>query len=739
MSAAATEPATAHAGQDSVSRRYRIPAMDCLNEEREIRQLLADLPDISALHFDLAERQLSIQAPATTHQAAIARLHEAGYPSQPVAAPRDANTANPGAATADHALRQPSLLQHDLGRAGLALVLALAAEALDLLAPGSLLSHVAGMGLAAAAIALAGLTTYRKGLAALRRLRLNMNALMSVAVSGAFLIGEWPEAAMVMALYAIAELLEARAVTRARQAIHDLLALAPVEVEMRHGDHWHATPASAVPLGAHLRVKPGARIALDGRVMSGHSGVNQAPITGESLPVDKQPGAALYAGSINGDGTLEYEVTALAADSQLARIIQAVETAQEARAPTQRFVDRFAAIYTPAVFALALATALLGPGLAGWSLMQSIYKALVLLVIACPCALIIATPVTVVSGLAAAARRGLLIKGGLFLEQLRQVRAIAFDKTGTLTQGKPRLVAVEILGRSTPEQQILAWAAALAAHSDHPVSQAIALGLVPAAKLSQALEPSQFHALPGRGSRARCGPHTLYLGNHRLIEELGLCSPELEARLAQHERQGRSLSLLTDGQEVLALLAVADTLKPGSAPAITALQDSGLHCVMLSGDNHTTAQVVAQAAGISEVRGELLPQDKLAAIDALRQHHGLVAMVGDGINDAPALAAADIGIAMGALGSDSAVAAADIVIMNDAPGRIIELLQLSQRTHRILWQNITLALGIKLVFLLLALLADASMWMAVFADTGASLLVVMNGLRMLRTTPEAKA
>lgn len=711
--------------------------MDCLNEEREIRQLLADLAGISTLHFELAERQLSIQAPATTQQAAIARLHEAGYPSQLVTEPRSNATSNTATAAADQPLRQTQLLQHDLVRAGFALLLALAAETIDLLAPASLLNHAISISLAAAAIALAGLTTYRKGLAALRRLRLNMNALMSVAVTGAFIIGQWPEAAMVMALYAIAELLEARAVTRARQAIQNLLALAPAAVEMRHGDHWHSTAATEVPLGARVRLKPGARVALDGRVLSGHSSVNQAPISGESLPVDKHPGDSLYAGSINGNALLEYEVTALAADSQLVRIIHAVETAQEARAPTQRFVDRFAAIYTPAVFALALATALLGPWMAGWSLMQSVYKALVLLVIACPCALIIATPVTVVSALAAAARRGLLIKGGLFLEQLRQVRVIAFDKTGTLTHGKPRLVAMEILGRSIPEQQILAWVAALAAHSDHPLSQAIAHGLASAPSLPQDLQPSQFHTLPGRGSQARCGPHTLYLGNHRLIEELGLCSAELEVRLAQHERQGRSLSLLTDGQEVLALLAVADTLKPGSAPAIATLQGAGLHCVMLSGDNHTTAQVVASQVGIRDARGELLPQDKLAAISALRQHYGPVAMVGDGINDAPALAQADIGIAMGGLGSDSAVAAADIVIMNDEPGRIVELLRLSQRTHRILWQNITLALGIKLIFLLLALFADASMWMAVFADTGASLIVVMNGLRMLRTTHTA--
>ncbi|WP_249931314.1 heavy metal translocating P-type ATPase [Ramlibacter sp. 2FC] len=613
-------------------------------------------------------------------------------------------------------------------RLGAALLLAVAAESLALLAPETMAARLFGMGLAAVAIALAGLATYREGLSALRRGRLSIAALMAVAVSGAFLIGEWPEAAMVMALYAWAEWLEARAVDRTRHAIARLLDLAPPSAEMRQpGGTWQAVPVAEVPLGARLRVRPGARIPLDGLVTEGRSTVDQAPVTGESLPVDKAAGDALFAGSVNGSGTLELRVTAVAGDTTLARILHAVEQAQARRAPTQRLVDRLAAVYTPAVFALALALALLGPWLLGWGWTEAVYRALVLLVIACPCALVIATPVTVVSGLAAAARRGVLIKGGVHLEGAHRLKAIAFDKTGTITAGRPRLVATEVLPSPIPEAQALRWAADLAAHSDHPVAQAIARVLAPG---NGALEG--FTALPGRGVQARADGQTLVLGNHRLIEELGLCGADVEARLAAHEAQGRTVTLLASGQQVLALFAVADTIKPGAREALAELQALGVASVMLSGDNAVTAQTIARQAGIAEVRAELLPEDKLAAVADLRKRYGPTAMAGDGINDAPALARADIGIAMGAAGTDVAMEAADVVIMNDELQRIPETIRLSRRTRSILWQNIALALGIKLLFLGLAVEGSATMWMAVFADMGASLLVVANGLRMLR-------
>jgi Zn2+/Cd2+-exporting ATPase len=698
-------------GKSSV---FRIPAMDCPNEENDIRKALAGIDGIRSLRFELAARTLTIDAEQSVQKSALQAIRQLGFEVLPI----------------EHEQTEVPSGLGEISKALIALALAIGAEALDFFAPDTLLFKGLGMALAAAAIAFSGFSTYRKGLSALRRGQLNMNALMGVAVTGAFLIGQWPEAAMVMALYAIAELIEARSVDRARNAIKGLLALAPETAEIRQGDGgWLETPADKVVIGALARVKPGARIPLDGRVTAGSSAVNQAPVTGESIPVDKTTGDPVFAGTINETSTLEFEVTAAANNTTLARIIHAVEAAQGTRAPTQRFVDRFAAIYTPAIFAIAVAVAVGGPWLFDWTWTQALYKALVLLVIACPCALVIATPVTVVSGLAAAARRGILIKGGVYLEEARKLRVIALDKTGTITEGKPRLVATEVLSPSDPEAKVLSWAASLAGHSDHPVSKAIAKGLnLPENGLTD------FTALPGRGIEASLDGHTLMLGNHRLIEDRGLCSPEIEARLAVHENQGRTVTLLAAEDRVLAIFAVADTIKESSREAIADLHRLGVISVMLTGDNVATATNIAQQAGIDDARGNLLPEDKLAAIEELQERHGPTAMTGDGINDAPALARADIGVAMGAAGTDTAMEAADVVIMNDDLRRIPETIRLSRQTHAVLWQNIALALGIKVVFLGLAVFGNATMWMAVFADMGASLLVVANGLRTLRTS-----
>ncbi|MCA0244198.1 MAG: heavy metal translocating P-type ATPase [Proteobacteria bacterium] len=612
-------------------------------------------------------------------------------------------------------------------RLAAALAVAVGAELLHLLAPSTLPWQAAGMAAAAVAIALSGLGVLRQGLAALARGQLNIDALMGVAVTGAFVIGQWPEAAMVMALYALAEAIEARSVERARHAIAGLLALSSPRAEVLQPDgRWALQDAKAVAVGAVVRVKPGERLPLDGRVRAGRGAVDQSPVTGESLPVDKGPGDEVFAGSINQGGALEFTVTRAATDTVLARIIHAVEQAQAQRAPTQRFVDRFAAVYTPAVFVLALAVALLPPLLWGWPWLQAVYKALVLLVIACPCALVISTPVTVVSGLAAAARRGILIKGGVYLEQARRLRVMALDKTGTLTEGKPRLVAQEGLSTALPAARVWAIAGSLAARSDHPVSQALAAGL-----RAEALAVDDFAAEPGRGVLGLIEGRAYRLGNHRWMHERGLCSPAIEAALQAHEAQGRTLSLLADDGGVLALFAVADTLKPGSRAAIEELRALGLRCLMLTGDNPTTARAIAQPLGIGEVQAELLPQDKLQAVQALAATQP-VGMVGDGVNDSPSLAAATVGFSMGGAGTDIAREAADVLIMNDDLRRVPETIRLSKKTHAVLWQNISLALGIKALFFVLALQGSATMWMAVFADMGASLLVVGNGLRLLR-------
>jgi len=688
--------------------------MDCPVEEGEIRRALETVPGIRALRFELAQRQLTIDADDAALGAALAAIRAAGFEST-----RLSDDATPVARA-----ERTAWLGEGWPRLVAALALAIGAEALGYFAPAQRIWQVAGMTLGVAAIALAGLGTFRKGWSALRQGRLNINALMSVAVTGAFLIGQWPEAAMVMALYAIAELIEARAVDRARNAIAGLMSLAPAEAEVLQADgSWCTVAAAAVLPGTRVRVGPGQRMPLDGVVVAGTSSVDQSPLTGESLPVEKVAGDAVFAGTINLSGGLEFNSTAGADDSLLARIIHAVEAAQSARAPMQGFIDRFARIYTPAVFVFSLAVALLAPPLLGWGWIQALYKALVLLVIACPCALVISTPVTIVSGLAAAARRGILIKGGRFLEEARRLRAVALDKTGTVTEGKPRLVHWEALTNSDP----ITVGASLAARSDHPVSQAIAAGLP-----EHGLPVEGFVAEPGRGVRGTIEGHDYVLGKHSLIHDMGLCDTSLEARLAEHEAQGRTVTLLASADAVLALFAVADTIKPGAAAAVTALRAQGVEVVMLSGDNTTTARAIATQAGITSVRGDLLPEDKLRAVQALQAEYGATAMVGDGINDAPALAAADIGFAMGGVGTDIAMEAADVVIMTDELHKLADTLALSRRTHAVLWQNIVLALGVKGVFLVLALFGAATMWMAVFADMGASLLVVANGLRMLR-------
>ena len=692
----------------------RIPSMDCPTEESQIRRALERFPEVRRLTFDLAGRALAIDAPAGSWDPVVGAIHDAGFKTERISAPPPLE---------DTAKAQRA----ELLRLVAALAVAVGAELVHFFAPDTTPWKLVGMGVAAGAIALSGLLIFRKGLAALFRGQLNINALMSVAVIGAFLIGQWPEAAMVMALYSLAELIEARSVERARNAISGLLALSPPQAEVRQPDGtWAAVDAKAVAVGAIARVKPGERFALDGRVTAGQGAVDQSPVTGESIPVDKGPGDDVFAGTINQSGALEFEVTKLAGDTVLARIIHAVEEAQGQRAPTQRLVDRFAAVYTPAVFVLALAVAVGAPVLLGWPWLTAVYKSLVLLVIACPCALVISTPVTVVSGLAAAARRGILIKGGVYLEDARKLKVIALDKTGTLTEGKPRLVAQIVRTQLLPEAQVLRLAHSLAIRSDHPVSKAVAAGLEGAA-----LSVENFGAELGRGVHGRIEGQDYVLGNHRWIHERGQCSAELEALMQEHEAQGRTISVLAGRDSVLAVFAVADTTKESSRQAVAELKALGVRPVMLTGDNVATAQAIGRQVGIDDVQASLLPQDKLRVITDLGASTS-VGMVGDGVNDSPSLAAAAVGFSMGGAGTDTAKEAADVLIMNDDLRKVPETIRLSQRTYAVLWQNIALALGIKAVFFVLAVFGGATMWMAVFADMGASLLVVFNGLRLLR-------
>ena len=701
---------------------YRIGNMDCPTEETLIRDRLGKLEGVLRLEFNLMQRRLTVGhtlAGTATIELALADI---GMHAEPLA---EAATGS-GTSIAD----APAISQRQWVLMGIAGVAAIAAETVawstgqDASWPVMLLALVA--------IAASGLETYKKGLIALRNFNLNINALMAIAVTGAVLIGQWPEAAMVMVLFSIAEMIEALSLDRARNAIRKLMEAAPETATVRQADGaWKEMPVAAVAAGMLVRVKPGERLPLDGEVVLGQSAVNQAPITGESMPVDKGPGDPVFAASINETGSFEYRVTAAAGQSTLARIIKAVEEAQGSRAPTQRFVDRFARIYTPAVLVIAVLVALVPPLAFAQPWVDWIYKALVLLVIACPCALVISTPVTIVSALAAAARRGMLVKGGVYLELGRHIKSLALDKTGTITEGKPAVTDLIGWDGSAANVALIA-AAALAARSDHPVSRAIARRLTQSGANQAIAEVGGFVALTGRGVRGDIAGVVHHLGNHRLIEELGLCSASLEASLETLEKQGKTAVIVTRGARVLGILAVADRVRETSKAALADLHALGVRTLMLTGDNSHTATAIAREVGIDDARGDQMPEDKLAAIGAELRAYGTVGMVGDGINDAPALAKSSIGFAMGTAGTDTAIETADVALMDDDLRKIPEFIRLSRATAAVLKQNIALALGIKLIFLVLAIAGQATLWMAVFADMGASLLVVFNGMRLLR-------
>ncbi|MCP8695396.1 heavy metal translocating P-type ATPase [Klebsiella pneumoniae] len=695
--------------------KLSIAKMDCPTEETLIRNKLGTVAGVADLDFNLMQRTLSVRHANQVLPDVLVALQALGFEAQVV---DTAEVASPSAA--------PVTTPTNWWPLGISLVTASAAEAVYWLHNGN---HWSVVVLALVAVFTGGLSTYKKGWIALKNRNLNMNALMSIAVTGAMLIGHWPEAAMVMVLFALAEVIEAKSLDRARNAIRGLLDLTPEQATVQQADGtWREVGAKQITIGARVRVKPGERIALDGEVLEGRSAVNQAPITGESLPVEKSPGDSVFAGTINESGSFEYRVTALANNSTLARIIHAVEAAQGSRAPTQSFVDQFARWYTPVVFGVAIAVALLPPLFMGAAWLDWIYRALVLLVVACPCALVISTPVSIVSGLAAAARHGILIKGGVYLEEGRKLRWLALDKTGTITHGKPAQTDFVTWGNALASDS-RSIAASLAARSDHPVSKAVAQ----AAQTDGValLDVAEFNALPGRGVQGQINGATYHLGNHRMLEELGQCTPELEQRIAALETAGKTVVMLVGAKGVHGLFAVADTIKDSSKRAIAELHALGINTVMLTGDNPHTAQAIAAQAGIDRAQGNQLPDDKLREVEQLSRN-GKVGMVGDGINDAPALARADIGFAMGAAGTDTAIETADVALMDDDLRKIPTFVRLSRATAQVLMQNIVLALGIKAVFLVLTFTGHATMWMAVFADMGASLLVVGNGLRLLR-------
>ncbi len=712
---------------------FIIRNMDCPTEEALIRKRLGAMQGIGELAFNLMERRLTVTHTLDDEQPIHDALREIGMQ---VGAGTQSQQDNCSSSEAD----TPAVSRKMWAMMAVSGTAALTAEILAW--TGAAENSHAVIALALFSIATGGFSTLKKGWIALKNFSLNMNFLMSVAMIGAISIGEWPEAAVVIFLFALAELIETLSLERAKNAIRGLMAMTPETATVRlDSGEWSEVAAFAVQVGQTIRIKPGERIPLDGVVTAGGSSVNQAPITGESIPVMKSAGDPVFAGTLNERGVLEFRVTANKGNTTLARIIRSVQEAQGQRAPTQRFVDQFARYYTPAVVVFAILVAAVPPLLFGAAFEPWLYKALVMLVIACPCALVISTPVTVVSGLAAAARLGILVKGGIHLENGRLLKAVALDKTGTLTHGKPVVTDVVPLVEQ-PTDALLQLAASVDAHSEHPIATAIVSAWqAPAGEgeVSRALLPStSFESLTGRGAKAIVGGCLYYVCNHRQVEELGICGPHVESVLTRLEEQGKTAVVLTTESNALCVIGVADTLRGHSAEAIRQLHALGVVSVMLTGDNQTTANAIAAQVGIDDARGNLLPEEKLAVIDELIRRYGKVGMVGDGINDAPALAKASIGFAMGTAGTDTAIETADVALMDDDLRKLPYFIQISRDTSRILRQNITLSIGIKVVFFALALAGKATLWMAVFADMGASLIVVFNGMRLLRITGDTR-
>ncbi|MEP6914664.1 MAG: cation-translocating P-type ATPase [Acidobacteriota bacterium] len=694
---------------------FKIEGMDCHEEVAVLEQRLKRLSGLEALDADVMGQRLRIKYDAAKLSAAsiaeaVAQTgmrawleHEEPAPAPESGASRQRLVILSGAVLAIGILRQQFSIPPDPVWSWLPFVLS---------------------------IALGGGFTVRRALTSLRAGIMDINVLMLIAVAGAIALGQWSEAASVVFLFALAQLLEARAMDRARGAIRALMDLAPVEALVRRGSGDVLVAVDDVSIGDVVLVRPGEKIPLDGRVEAGDSYVNQAPVTGESLPIEKTAGDEVFAGTINGRGALDVAVTRLRRDSTLARIIHLVERAQSQRAPSQTFVDRFARIYTPIVLALAVAVAL-GPPLVlggGWS--TWFYRSLVLLVISCPCALVISTPVSIVSALAAAARKGVLIKGGAHLEKMAKIQCIAFDKTGTLTRGRLRVVEVLPVG-GADASEVLRVAASLETRSEHSIGRAI---VEYARQQNIAPLPVQgFQSLPGRGAEALLGSETIVVGSHRLFEERDLCSTAMEAALESLTARGCGSVMVGAGGAAIGVIGVADEPRESGRDAVELLRKYGVqHVVLLTGDHEPAARALAESLDLDGYRAGLLPEDKVAAVEELRGRYGTLAMVGDGVNDAPALAAADVGIAMGVAGTDAALETADIALMADELLKIPYAVRLSRATARNIQANIGFSIVLKAAFLVMAISGTATLWMAVVADMGASLIVIANALRLLR-------
>lgn len=697
----------------------KVRGMDCGDEVSAIKKALLSIDGINAVEPNLMNAQVRV-----THTAKISRQNIIEKISSTGVSVEQAQTLG----EEKFILDQRSLL---LAASGFFLLAALVLSYLKLIP--SWLEQTAYL----LSIILGGALVAPKAIRALRTLSLDMNVLMMIATVGALAIREFAEASAVVFLFALAELLESFSLERARRSIHSLLKLVPETALLKVGSaDYSETAIDKVAVGEVILVRSGARIPLDGIVAFGKSSVNQAPITGESLPVDKDVGDRVLAGTVNGEGSLEVRVTQSHQNTKLSQIIRLIEEAQTQRAPTQRFVDQFARYYTPSVLVLAVGILLIPPLFFNGDWTTWLYRALVMLVIACPCALVIATPVSIVSGLTAMARRGILIKGGAGLEAIGKLKALAVDKTGTITEGTPKVLNIYSMNGNSKEK-ILSAAASIDTHSTHPLAKAV---VAHAKELKIPIPQSiGYQATSGRGAEAVIDDHFYFVGNHQFAHDNAVCSEELEALLAKIEDQAQSVVIVGHRPhagctgEVMGVLGLGDAIRMEAKEAIQALHSAGIQSViMISGDNLRTVEAISKQVGIDEAYGDLLPNDKVLKIKELKERYGSVAMIGDGVNDAPAMASASLGIAMGASGTDTAIETSDVTLMQDRLTGIADAISMGKRTLRIIWFNTAFALVTKLLFLVLSVAGFTSLWLAIAADTGATLFVIANALRLLR-------
>lgn len=694
---------------------YRVEGLSCTNCAAKFEKNVSQIPKVTDAKVNFGAGKISIEGEAT-----IAEIEAAGaFENLKVQSEHDTE---PRIETKEPFVKRNWNLLVSL----FLIILALVSQVVN--GEDALLTE----GLFILAIIIGGFSLFKEGFSDLLKLNFSMESLMTIAIIGAAIIGEWTEGSIVVILFAISEALERFSMDKARQSIRSLMDIAPKEALIRRNNVEQMINVSKIEVGDIMIIKPGQKIAMDGQVIKGHSSVNQAAITGESVPIEKNINDDIFAGTINEEGALEVKVTKHVNDTTIAKIIHLVEEAQGERAPAQAFVDKFAKYYTPTIMVIAALIVIVPPLFFNGDWNTWLYQGLSLLVVGCPCSLVISTPVSIVSAIGNSAKNGVLVKGGIYLEEIGGLKAIAFDKTGTLTKGTPTVTDFTTVD-SKDEEKYFSIITALESYSQHPLASAILKEADNRAISYKSVVVDEFTSITGKGIQGNIEGITYLVGSPKLFESILTDNSKIIENYQRLQQQGKTAMLLGTDKQILAVIAVADELRESSKAVIEKLHDLGIeHTIMLTGDNATTAQSIGKQTGVTEIKGDLMPQDKLDYIKSLKETYGKVAMVGDGINDAPALAASTVGIAMGGAGTDTALETADVALMGDDLQKLPFIVKLSRQTLRIIKQNITFSLGIKLLALLLVVPGWLTLWIAILADMGATILVTLNGLRLMK-------